>query len=122
MSDSDILDSLSRVRDPELGVNIVDLGLVYRAERSAGAIRVEMTTTVPTCPASDMLIEEARGVLSQQFPDVATIEVQLVWEPAWSPARMNDAAREQLGWKRGRAAEEPRPSLLMRWTRAFTRH
>lgn len=97
MDDADVLEALRAVNDPELGINIVDLGLVYRAERRSDGISVAMTLSTPTCPLSEMMLEEAREALAARFPEVHAIDVELVWEPPWSPERMSPAARRQLG-------------------------
>ena len=92
----DVLQTLRSVIDPELGINIVDLGLVYRAERKDEAIEVDLTMSTPSCPLAEMLVEEAREALRARFPDAA-IQVELVWDPPWTPDRMSEAARHQLG-------------------------
>ena len=97
VNDSDVLTALSAVNDPELGINVVDLGLVYRAEREAAGITVALTVTTPSCPLGEMLVEEAREVLRSRFPDAASIDVELVLSPPWTPDRMSEAARRQLG-------------------------
>ncbi len=98
MNDESVLAALRAVNDPEIGMNIVDLGLVYRAERNPRGIEVEMTLSTPSCPLSEMLIEEARHALQTHFPEAAAISVELVWDPPWTPDRMNEAARRQFGW------------------------
>ncbi len=95
--DQDILSALKGVQDPELGVNIVDLGLVYRADRTGDGIAVALTMTSPSCPAGEMITSEARDTLIETFPGNA-VSVELVWEPAWSPERVSDDGRRQLGW------------------------
>jgi metal-sulfur cluster biosynthetic enzyme len=97
VSDSDLLQALRGVHDPEVGINIVDLGLVYRAERQADRILVELTMTTPSCPLGEMMVEEAREALRGSFPDAPSIQVELVRFPPWSPDRMSEAARRQLG-------------------------
>ena len=92
----DVLQTLRSVIDPELGINIVDLGLVYRAERKDEAIEVDLTMSTPSCPLAEMLVEEAREALQARFPEAA-IQVELVWDPPWTPDRMSEAARHQLG-------------------------
>ncbi|HEY4774690.1 MAG TPA: metal-sulfur cluster assembly factor [Xanthobacteraceae bacterium] len=92
----DVLQTLRSVIDPELGINIVDLGLVYRAERKDEAIEVDLTMSTPSCPLAEMLVEEAREALRARFPEAA-IQVELVWDPPWTPDRMSEAARHQLG-------------------------
>jgi metal-sulfur cluster biosynthetic enzyme len=97
MSDPDILLALKGVVDPELGLNVVDLGLVYRAIRRPDGIEVALTMTTPSCPLGEMILEEARQALTERFPDASSIQVELVWDPPWTPERMNEDARRQLG-------------------------
>ncbi len=97
MSDDDILSALKGVIDPELGINIVDLGLIYRAERIGDVVAVRMTMTTPSCPLGEMLLEEVRGALHEKFPQAAEVSVELVWDPPWSSDLMSLAARQQLG-------------------------
>jgi metal-sulfur cluster biosynthetic enzyme len=97
MSDDDVLQALRGVNDPEIGFNIVDLGLVYRAEHGPDGIEVALSLTTPSCPLGEMLVDEAREVLHRRFPDAPSVHVELVWDPPWSPDRMSEAARRQLG-------------------------
>jgi metal-sulfur cluster biosynthetic enzyme len=75
--------ALGEVIDPEIGVNIVDLGLIYGVEASGQSIRVRMTMTTPSCPMGGMLTDEVRTVIAHRFP-AHRIDVDLVWEPAGS--------------------------------------
>jgi metal-sulfur cluster biosynthetic enzyme len=95
-ADEDILDALRGINDPELGINIVDLGLVYRAERSASRIDVAITLTAPSCPLGELILEEARYALEQRYPDGPPVHVELVWDPPWTRERMSDAARQLM--------------------------
>jgi metal-sulfur cluster biosynthetic enzyme len=95
--DPDLAAALRSVIDPELGLNIVDLGLVYKAERSNDAIHVELTMTTPACPLGEMIVQEIKGVLADRFPNVADASVKIVWDPPWSPEKMTGDARKQLG-------------------------
>ena len=89
---------LREVIDPELGVNIVDLGLVYGLSvEDGGRVEIEMTLTTPGCPLGGFLEDEIRACLSQ-LPQVRDVSLRLVWQPPWDPERMSDAGREQLGW------------------------
>ncbi len=97
MSDDDVLAALKQVIDPELGINIVDLGLVYRAERIGDVVAVLMTMSTPSCPLGEMLLDEVRTVLHESFPQAAELSVELVWDPPWSSELMSSAARRQLG-------------------------
>lgn len=91
----EIRDALRGVTDPELGINIVDLGLVYRIEAAGNRICVEMTLTTPSCPFASTLQAQVETVLRQQFSD-HEVEVILVWEPHWTPERMANDARRWL--------------------------
>ena len=92
-----ILDAIRTVYDPEIPVNIVELGLVYDVfVDSQGVAAVRMTLTAPGCPAAQSLpVEVARKV--KAVPGVADAKVDVVWDPAWTKDRMSDAARLQLG-------------------------
>jgi len=93
-----VLEMLHSVIDPELGVNIVDLGLVYDVTIAAdGSVDVEMTLTTPGCPLGGFLDDQIRACLAQ-LSQVRGVAVRLVWEPPWDPTAMSEAAREQLGW------------------------
>jgi len=92
----EIRDALRGVADPELGINIVDLGLVYRIEVAGRRIGVEMTLTTPSCPFSSALHAQVEAVLRNQFSD-HEVEVILVWEPHWTPERMANGVRRRLG-------------------------
>jgi metal-sulfur cluster biosynthetic enzyme len=94
---SRLLEELRAVLDPELGVNVVDLGLVYRAESVDGVARILMTTTTPACPIGSYLRDEIRWALLR-IDQVLDVEVELTHEPPWSPGRMSDEAKAQLGW------------------------
>lgn len=97
LNDSDISAALKTVIDPEVGINIVDLGLVYQIEIDLERIVVRMTMTTPSCPMAPMLVGEVEEVLATLAPNHYH-EVQLVWEPPWSPSRMSAQAKENLGW------------------------
>lgn len=95
--------ALRTVIDPELGYNIVDLGLVYAVTvDAAGVLYVRMTTTTRGCPATDYLVQGTQQAL-QQLPGCAGIEVELTYEPPWTPARMSPLARLHLGIDRASA-------------------
>ncbi|GGD58201.1 metal-sulfur cluster assembly factor [Paenibacillus nasutitermitis] len=95
MEDS-IWSLLEEVIDPELGVNIVDLGLVYDVLVDANRqVRITMTLTIPECPLADEIVDQVKNAASQ-VPGVEGVDVNLVWEPKWTPAKMNDAAREEF--------------------------
>lgn len=91
-------DVLRVVVDPEVGVNIVDLGLVYNVAVSAAAVKVDLTMTSPACPLSDLVIADAEAALHAALPETCTVSIDLVWNPPWDPTMMSDKARENLGW------------------------
>ncbi|MBI3372687.1 MAG: metal-sulfur cluster assembly factor [Betaproteobacteria bacterium] len=93
-----IREALRSVNDPEVGMNIVDLGLVYGVEVSPERVHVTMTMTSPTCPMGDLLVETVRSAVRQVAPDVRDVEVELVWDPPWTAERMNQEARKFFGW------------------------
>ena len=95
--DTEILQALKEVIDPEIGINVVDLGLVSIADRSADAIDVSLMMTSPTCPLSELMVENAKAALSRSFPEASSIRVALARDLKWSPDRMTDEARRQLG-------------------------
>jgi metal-sulfur cluster biosynthetic enzyme len=96
LTDTDIREALRAVIDPELGVNIVDLGLVYRIEVEGPRVRVEMTMTSPACPMGDHLRALVMSAIKGRVPGSQNVEVALVWEPTWDPDMMSDEARTQL--------------------------
>lgn len=96
--DERVRDLLRQVIDPEVGVNIVDLGLVYRIDAGAAGVRVEMTMTSPACPLGEMIVDEARTVLAAGFPGSGEPDISLVWNPPWEPSMMSKRAKETLGW------------------------
>lgn len=89
--------ALRRVIDPEIGLDIEELGLVYGVAIEPGHVRITMTMTTPACPMGSMITEEARDVVRAIAPD-AEVEVDLVWDPPWTPARLSENARQYLGW------------------------
>jgi metal-sulfur cluster biosynthetic enzyme len=96
---SEILEALRGVVDPEMGINIVDLGLVYDTGAQDGDVHVTMTMTTAACPLGESLADEAAAVIRQRVRGVKSVSVQLVWDPTWQPSMMSASAREQLGWK-----------------------
>jgi metal-sulfur cluster biosynthetic enzyme len=100
-SEEEVLESLRNVIDPEMGVNIVDLGLVYHIEVNEDRVRVSMTMTSPVCPLGPYLMEKAEAVIRGRMPGIQAVEVHLIWDPPWSPDRMSSQAKHQLGWESG---------------------
>ena len=91
-----VTDALRDVIDPELGYNIVDLGLIYALAIEDGVVTLSMTMTTPGCPAQDYLIAGVEDRI-RQLPGVTDLKVDVVWEPPWSPQRMSPLARAQFG-------------------------
>lgn len=94
--DEKMIDALRTVIDPELMINIVDLGLVYSVNHDGQKAYVDMTLTSPACPAGPQIVQQAKMSL-ERLKDVETAEIKLVMTPPWSPDRMTDEARDHLG-------------------------
>jgi len=88
-----VLAALSRVVDPEVALSIVDLGLIYGVAIDQGRARVRMTMTSAACPVADVIVDEVEFELEGLLPAECAIEVELCWEPAWTPERMSARAR-----------------------------
>jgi metal-sulfur cluster biosynthetic enzyme len=87
------------VIDPELGINVVDLGLLYDVEiRGERDVRIEMTLTTPGCPLYDMIESEISRALKERFGDDLNVEVEFVFDPPWTPEMMSEEARMELGF------------------------
>ena len=100
-----VLDACAQVYDPEFGVSIFDLGLIYDVAASDdGAVVVTMTLTSMYCPAGDVITEGVRSA-AEAIPGVSSARVDLVWEPTWTPDLLSASAREQLGWATPRVHE-----------------
>lgn len=93
----EVRELLRRVVDPEVGVNIVDLGLVYRIELTDDRLLIEMTMTSPACPMGDMIIDDAYKVL-EGLSAACEPEIVLVWDPPWNPSMMSQRSKLALGW------------------------
>lgn len=97
--DEDLVrDALRQVMDPEAGMNIVDLGLVYGIEVGDDAVRVQMTMTSAACPMADMIIDDAHAALEGALPRNTPVDIEMVWDPPWTPDRMSGLARDHFGW------------------------
>lgn len=89
---------LRRVIDPEVGANIVDMGLVYAVDIAPGNVRIKMTMTSPACPMGEMILDDVRAVLAERLPAGWQSDVALVWSPPWEPSMMSERTRENFGW------------------------
>lgn len=97
-----IIDALKTIYDPEIPVNIWDMGLVYDIDISDGQVLIKMTFTSPTCPMMEEILNQVKSAVQMVAGDIP-VRVDLVWEPAWDLSRMSDAARLELdltneGW------------------------
>jgi metal-sulfur cluster biosynthetic enzyme len=93
-----IRDVLRQVIDPEIGMDIVALGLVYRVDVSADCVRVDITLTSPACPLGELILDDADKALRQALPATVRPELHLVWEPPWDPSMLTDDAKRHFGW------------------------
>ncbi len=92
----DIVEKIRTVSDPEIPLNVYDMGLIYKIDQSDnGDIYIEMTVTAPTCPIAGELPQQVADAVSE-VAGTGKIEVKIVWEPAWTPERMTDEAKEML--------------------------
>jgi metal-sulfur cluster biosynthetic enzyme len=106
LTESEILSALRDCYDPEVKLNLVDLGLIYSITTGHDPdstpawprqwVKVTMTLTTPQCPASGLIFEQVNNRLAG-MADISKVEVDLVWEPKWSPHRISTAGRKQLG-------------------------
>jgi metal-sulfur cluster biosynthetic enzyme len=90
-----LLAALAEIQDPEMPINLVDLGLVYGLREDAGRVTVDLTFTAMGCPAADFILSDVRERLLAE-PGVHEVEVHVVWDPPWTTARMTAAGREEL--------------------------
>lgn len=94
----DVREGLKTVYDPEIGINVVDLGLVYDCdiEEESGDVLVTMTLTSLGCPLGPVIVQEVQQAL-KDFDGIGEVDVKLVWSPPWSPALMSEEAKDELG-------------------------
>ena len=97
---AEIRAACASVYDPEFGVSIDDLGLIYDVALAGSAVSIAMTLTKPSCPAGDVIADGVRAAVSA-VRDVTSVDVRLVWDPQWTPEMINARGREQLGWQSG---------------------
>ena len=87
--------ALSEVQDPEMPINLVDLGVIYRVEEVDGLVEVDLTFTAMGCPASDFILEDVRERLLREA-GVREVRINVVWNPPWTVARVTEAGRDAL--------------------------
>jgi metal-sulfur cluster biosynthetic enzyme len=93
-----VRDALRGVMDPEAGLNIVDLGLVYGIEAADAGVKLQLTMTSAACPMADMIIDHVHEALAGELGTEVPVTIEMVWDPPWTPERMTDLAREHFGW------------------------
>ncbi len=98
IQEGDIIEALRSVYDPEIPINIYDLGLIYEVVlEDNGDIHVKMTLTSPNCPEAQLIPDQVRETLRRHIPGAKHIRVELVWDPPWTAHRMSEDARLALG-------------------------
>jgi FeS assembly SUF system protein len=97
VSRDEVMSALRECYDPEIPVNIMDLGLVYDVRITDSAVEIDMTLTAPGCPMSAMISEDVKSKL-QEVEGVNSVVVKMVWDPPWTPERMSDDAKKSLGF------------------------
>ncbi len=118
----DLRHVLNEVQDPELGIGIVDLGLIYRAEWTKTGIEVDVTTTVRSCPYAASLREQIERVLRERFSEAPSVQVRLVFDPPWGFDRLSQEALEALGWARPPKTSDKKFSLRCWSTAGQAKH
>jgi metal-sulfur cluster biosynthetic enzyme len=98
VSEDEIRDAIRTVVDPEAGLDIVELGLVYGIDVSDDTVVVRMTMTTPTCPMSDYLTGAVVDAVATLVPAAPPVRVEVVFDPPWTPSMMSEFARGQFGW------------------------
>ncbi len=96
LTENDVRETLRQVVDPEIGCNIVDLGLIYGIIIDGSTIMVQMTLTTPGCPMHESIAAGVERVL-RSLPGVEDVDVQIVWDPPWHPSMMSEEGRAQVG-------------------------
>jgi FeS assembly SUF system protein len=92
-----IVENLKKIYDPEIPMNIVDLGLIYGFDWAGDDVTLHMTLTAPGCPVAGILAEEVKLAI-EKVPGVKAATVDMVWEPPWTPERMSEFAKRQFGY------------------------
>lgn len=95
-TEEQVYEILGDIYDPEIPIDIVNLGLIYGVSIEEKKVNVNMTMTSPGCPAAQQIVTEAR-LLIEDLPDVEEANIEIVWDPPWTPEMMSEAAKESLG-------------------------
>jgi metal-sulfur cluster biosynthetic enzyme len=99
ISSERVMEALKGVIDPELGVNVVDLGLIYDIVTGEDTVRVVMTLTTPGCPLHESISEAVETAVQLLVPGVSSVEVDLVWDPPWCTDLITEDGLRELGWR-----------------------
>ncbi len=92
-----VMQKLEEVIDPEIGLNIVEMGLIYGVEIKEDSVNVKMTLTAPGCPLQNTLVAIAKDSL-QQIPGIKDVKIEIVWDPPWHPSMLSEDAKKKLGF------------------------
>lgn len=96
VTEGKVMEVLGEIYDPEIPIDIVNLGLVYGVRIDGSTVNVDMTMTSPGCPAATQIVAEAKYLL-EEVDGVSDVNVEIVWDPPWDPGKMSEAAKESLG-------------------------
>ena len=96
ITEEKVYEILGDIYDPEIPIDIVNLGLVYTVKVEQDIINIDMTMTSPGCPAATQIVTEAK-LLLEDLPEVSVANIEIVWDPPWDPSMMSEAAKESLG-------------------------
>lgn len=91
-----VLEALSEVYDPEIPIDIVNLGLIYGVDIEGSNVHIRMTMTAPGCPASTQIAGESKIVV-EDIPGVESVNIEIVWDPPWDPSKMSEEAQQSMG-------------------------
>ncbi|NIO23328.1 MAG: DUF59 domain-containing protein [Candidatus Aenigmarchaeota archaeon] len=98
LTKEEVIKVLRNVVDPEVGINIVDMGFIYGVEIKGKKVHIKMTLTTPGCPMHSMFVHEVKQSLESAFDDVE-VQVEVVFDPPWTPEKMSNEAKKKLGFK-----------------------
>lgn len=96
VTEDKVMEVLGDIYDPEIPIDIVNLGLVYGVKIEDSVVNIDMTMTSPGCPAAAQIVAEAKYLL-EELEGVSEVNVEIVWDPPWDPGKMSEAAKESLG-------------------------
>jgi metal-sulfur cluster biosynthetic enzyme len=93
-----VVEALRTVLDPEVGINVIDLGLVYGIAVNERDVQVVMTMTSQACPLNSYFSQAAESAIRMHVPEVKAVNIEMIWEPQWNPAMMSESAKGLMGW------------------------